>query len=92
MNLVDKFLETVKDQFGSPIDFSGIENDGFDGCLMVIDNCADVHISERSFEIYNSDLTDEENDLLFAFVKYVQAKMKDQRFTNEDYKQTLNRL
>lgn len=92
MDLVYKFLQTVTDEFGNKIDFSNIEVDGFDGTMCVIENCADVHISERNFDVYNSDLTAEENRLLFEFAIYVQKKMKEQRKFYKDQINTQNSL
>ncbi len=79
MDLVDKFLENVTDELGNKIDFSDLEIEGFSGVLRVVSNCADVHISEWNFDVYNSDLTEEENRMLFEFAMYAQRKMKESR-------------
>lgn len=77
MNLVDKFLENVTDEFGNKIDFSNVDVEGFGGTVCVIENTADIFIAEYNFETYNSNLNNEENRLLFEFVLYAQQKMKE---------------
>lgn len=82
---IDKFLESVTDEHGNKIDFSDIEIEGFSGVLCIVNNCADVHISINNFEVYNNDLTEEENRMLFEFAMYTQRKMKEyKQFLQDD--------
>lgn len=92
MNLIDKFLETATDEFGNKIDFSNVEVEGFEGTICVIENTADVFISMSVFEVFNSNLTVEENRILFEFAMYVQQKMKEHKAFVKDQINTQNSL
>lgn len=92
MDLVDKFLESIKDEFGNKIDFSNIETEGFSGRICFGYNYAEVEISENQFWIGINVLNVDQKQMLNAFIDYVQTKMKEQREFTRDIKETENSL
>lgn len=80
MNALDQFLATVTDEFGNNIDFSNIENEGFNGIICFGEKSAEISISEESFIELQSDLSESDKTLLNAFVEYTQSFMRDQKF------------
>lgn len=88
MNALDLFLTNVTDEFGSKIDFSNIENEGFTGIVCLGENSAEIDITIDSFTELQNDLSTDEKSMLEAFVNYTQNEMKKQRVFIQNVKST----
>ena len=94
MNLVDKFLETATDEFGNKINFSNVEVEGFNGDIFFNDQqyyCY-LKISQNEQYIADNNLDIESEKIVFAFMKYVQQKMKEHKAFVKDEINTQNSL
>lgn len=80
MNALDQFLANVTDEFGNKIDFSNIENEGFNGIICIGDKSAEISIDKDSFIEIESDLSNDERIMLNAFIEYTQSEMRNQNF------------
>lgn len=88
MSALDLFLNNVTDEFGYKIDFSNIQNEGFNGIVCFGKNSAEISIDLESFIEFQSDLLENEQIMLNAFVEYTQSEMRDQLFFIQDSKTT----
>jgi hypothetical protein len=88
MNAIDLFLANVTDEFGNTIDFSKIENEGFNGIVCFGKNSAEISIAADSFIEIESDLSESEKMMLIAFVRYTQNEMKKQHVFIQNVKTT----
>lgn len=94
MNLVDKFLETATDEFGNKIDFEDVEVYSFNGDIFFKNQeyyCY-LKISQKEQYISDNNLDIESEKTVFAFIEYVQQKMKDHKAFVKDQINTQNSL
>lgn len=93
MDLVDKFLATVTDEYGNKIDFSNVESEGFEGSVYFGEEEIDIYIIIDYYHIYNAHyITEEEYAMCEAFKDYVQQKMKEHKAFLQDDINTKNNL
>lgn len=92
MNSLNQFLENATNEFGDKIDFSNIENEGFNGVVCLNDRSADISITIDSYCEFNNDLNDDEKVLLNAFIEFTQTQMQNANFFTQDIKKTQNSL
>lgn len=79
-NLLDTFLLIATDEFGEKLNLSNVQNNGFSGVISINENSADVDVQIDDYNLYDSDLNDQDVKMLEAFISYVQKEMKDQSF------------
>lgn len=82
---LNSFLSLATSEFGEKLDFSNISTEGYAGVIALNENSVDIYITLDNYQVYNTDLSDEENKMLDAFISYVQREMRDQ----EDYSQNV---
>lgn len=78
MNALDLFLNNVTDEFGDEIDFSNIQNEGFNGIVCFGEKSAEISIDIESYIELQNDLSENDQTMLNAFVEYTQREMRNQ--------------
>lgn len=92
MTLIDKFLETVTDEFGNKIDFSNVEAEGFDGIIFLGPLGTDIYIQKDHYTFNSTLFSDYQKEMIEAFVEYIQQKMKEHKAFVKDKINTQNSL
>lgn len=92
MNLVDKFLETVTDEFGNKIDFSNVEVEGFEGDIILNNKPGYASVDLDGSLIFTPDYDNEEVKMVDEFIEYVQQKMKEHKAFVKDQVNTQKSL
>lgn len=80
MNVLDQFFANVTNEFGEKINFSNIESEGFTGIVCFEDRSAEISIDTDSYNEYESDLNDNDQMMLNAFIEYTQSEMRKLNF------------